>query len=311
MSVRFPAEIERLVDREVEEALGGLRRSYPRALEDNPAGSDLMAEALRRAVRIGLLGGFEVAGQPPPAPAGLEGDVWGDWQGRRHATPDGSEWPAQLEAEAPDAVARAAGLIEDAGAELGLHGRAARRLRLAGSQAAEAGRALAGSLTEPDREDAAPQRGEPGEVGPPQPDGTVRVAVVANQAEAELLQGVLQGAGIPSTWRRTGGDLPELLAAGYREIYVPGRAAEEAQALLATMGPDEMDEESPPARRVGLERTGLRLMGKATIAVFVAGAIASAVIAVAVDATVGLLILAALLIAIVAVVAWSELADRK
>ena len=35
--------------------------------------------------------------------------------------------------------------------------------------------------------------------------------MAANQAEAELLQGVLTDAGIPSNWRRTGGDLPELL----------------------------------------------------------------------------------------------------
>jgi hypothetical protein len=99
----------------------------------------------------------------------------------------------------------------------------------------------------------------------------VRVAVAANQSEAELLQGVLADAGIPSNWRRTGGDLPELLAAGYREIYVPETAAGEAQALLATLEADDSEQDAAPTRRIGLERTGLRLIGKAAAVLVIAG----------------------------------------
>src|SRR5205823_1973755 len=100
---------------------------------------------------------------------------------------------------------------------------------------------------------------------------TVRVGLAANQAEADLLRGILADAGIPSTWRRTGGDLPELLGAGYREIYVPAAAVEEARALLATVDAPEPDDEPEPTGRVGLERTGLRLIDKATALLVVFG----------------------------------------
>jgi hypothetical protein len=64
--------------------------------------------------------------------------------------------------------------------------------------------------------------------------------------------GVLTDAGIPSNWRRTGGDLPELLAAGYREIYMPEAAAGEAQALLATLESADPEQDAAPTRRIGL-----------------------------------------------------------
>jgi len=302
---RLPPAITPLIEREVELVLDGLMRAYPRALEDNPAGLEVLAEALRAAIRLGLSAGCEAAGLVPlPAP---DDGAWDNWRRQRNATPEGHRWPAWLEAESPEVVDRAGALLEAAGAELGLRGR---RLGEVGGQAAEAGHALVRSLTEPVASTPAPERAAPAEVGPPQPDGSVRVAVVANQAEAELLQGVLEGAGIPSTWRRTGGDLPELIAAGYREIYVPGAAAGDAQALLATLDPGDSDDEPPPVRRVGLERTGLRLIGKATIVLVLVGMGASGAIALAVDTTVGLLVLAALVIAIAAFVAWGELAAR-
>ena len=54
----------------------------------------------------------------------------------------------------------------------------------------------------------------------------VRVAAARNQAEAELIQGLLLEEGIPSLARRSGGfDVPDFLAAGPRDILVAVRRA--------------------------------------------------------------------------------------
>jgi len=61
----------------------------------------------------------------------------------------------------------------------------------------------------------------------------VRAAGAQNQAEAEFIQGLLLEEGVPSTLRRTRGfDVPDMLAAGPREILVPADRAEEARDLL-------------------------------------------------------------------------------
>jgi len=68
----------------------------------------------------------------------------------------------------------------------------------------------------------------------------VRVAGGRNQAETELIQGILLDQGIPSVLRRTRGfDVPDFLAAGPRDVLVPQSAAEDALALLgeAELGP--------------------------------------------------------------------------
>ena len=50
----------------------------------------------------------------------------------------------------------------------------------------------------------------------------VRVAGGRNQAEAELIQGLLLEEGVPSILRRTAGfDVPDFLAAGPRDVMVP------------------------------------------------------------------------------------------
>lgn len=60
-----------------------------------------------------------------------------------------------------------------------------------------------------------------------------KVAFAHNQAEAELIQGLLLEEGIPSYVRRSPGfDVPDMLAAGPREILVPEAGAEEARELL-------------------------------------------------------------------------------
>ena len=68
----------------------------------------------------------------------------------------------------------------------------------------------------------------------------VRVGTARNQAEAELIEGLLNQEGIPTLVRRTGGaDVPDFLAAGPREILVPASGAGLARELIGTEEPDE------------------------------------------------------------------------
>lgn len=61
----------------------------------------------------------------------------------------------------------------------------------------------------------------------------VKVAWARNQAEAELIQGLLSEEGVPSMLRRTGGfDVPDFLAAGPRDVVVPAAAVETARDVL-------------------------------------------------------------------------------
>jgi hypothetical protein len=61
----------------------------------------------------------------------------------------------------------------------------------------------------------------------------IRVAGGRNQAEAELIQGMLLEEGIPSMLRRTAGfDVPDFLAAGPRDVLVPEAGSEAARELL-------------------------------------------------------------------------------
>ena len=61
----------------------------------------------------------------------------------------------------------------------------------------------------------------------------VRVAGGRNQAEAELIQGLLLEEGVPSMLRRTAGfDVPDFLAAGPRDVMVAASAYEAARGTL-------------------------------------------------------------------------------
>jgi hypothetical protein len=61
----------------------------------------------------------------------------------------------------------------------------------------------------------------------------VRAAWARNQAEAELIQGLLLEEGIPSLARRSGGfDVPDFLAAGPRDVMVAAGGLEAARELL-------------------------------------------------------------------------------
>jgi uncharacterized protein YbaR (Trm112 family) len=61
----------------------------------------------------------------------------------------------------------------------------------------------------------------------------VRVAGGRNQAEAEMIQGMLLEEGVPSLLRRARGfDVPDFLAAGPRDVLVPESGAGAAREVL-------------------------------------------------------------------------------
>ena len=68
----------------------------------------------------------------------------------------------------------------------------------------------------------------------------VKVAYARNQAEAELIAGLLLEEGVPSVIRRNAGfDVPDFLAAGPRDILVAASGVDVAQDVLRdTRGSD-------------------------------------------------------------------------
>jgi hypothetical protein len=61
----------------------------------------------------------------------------------------------------------------------------------------------------------------------------VRVAGAHHQAEAEFIQGLLLEEGVPSMLRRTRGfDVPDMLAAGPRDVLVPRTGLDAAREVL-------------------------------------------------------------------------------
>lgn len=75
----------------------------------------------------------------------------------------------------------------------------------------------------------------------PRPEYTIgdlrRVVVATNQAEADMLEDMLQSEGIPCVVRRAGrADLPDFGASGQREILVPEGGLSAARDLLL-LGP--------------------------------------------------------------------------
>ncbi len=91
----------------------------------------------------------------------------------------------------------------------------------------------------------------------------VRVAGGRNQAEAELIQGMLIEEGVPSILRRTAGfDVPDFLAAGPRDVLVPSAGAEVAREVLL-----EADLAPPPPVASGSSRPS----HAARLAVVIAG----------------------------------------
>jgi hypothetical protein len=61
----------------------------------------------------------------------------------------------------------------------------------------------------------------------------VRVAWAHNQVEAEFIQGLLLEEGVPSILKRSRGfDVPDFLAAGPRDVFVPSSGAPTAREVL-------------------------------------------------------------------------------
>ena len=76
----------------------------------------------------------------------------------------------------------------------------------------------------------------------------VRVAGGRNQAEAELIQGLLLEEGVPSLIRRSAAfDVPDFLAAGQRDVLVPESGAKTARELLDHVERGGRHRDSSPA----------------------------------------------------------------
>jgi hypothetical protein len=112
-------------------------------------------------------------------------------------------------------------------------------------------------------------------IHPPYAEGEpVRVARAQNQPEAELLQGLLLEAGIPSLVRRSGGfDVPDFLAAGPRDVLVPRGGVAVARELLGARPPAAFVRGAAPAwvRALAL------LLAVIVVALVVAGVVAAVV----------------------------------
>ena len=84
----------------------------------------------------------------------------------------------------------------------------------------------------------------------------VRVARAQHQAEAEFVQGLLIEEGIPSMVRRSAGfDVPDMLAAGPRDVLVPESGLEIARDVLLQSdidvhAPHEVRESGPAPGKV-------------------------------------------------------------
>ncbi|MCW3038282.1 MAG: zinc ribbon protein [Solirubrobacterales bacterium] len=75
----------------------------------------------------------------------------------------------------------------------------------------------------------------------------VVVAWARHQSEAELIQGLLLEEGVPSMMRRTlGFDVPDMLAAGPREILVRAGGAAVAREVLAAVEQTQENGAQPP-----------------------------------------------------------------
>jgi hypothetical protein len=111
----------------------------------------------------------------------------------------------------------------------------------------------------------------------------VKVGFARNQAEAEMLQGLLTEAGIPSILKRAGGfDNPDFLVAGPRDIWVnKGHAPKARRILEETMTEDEGEgeEREELEGEARLRATGGEPMSPQRLAMWV---VAAAIVAIVV-----------------------------
>jgi hypothetical protein len=101
----------------------------------------------------------------------------------------------------------------------------------------------------------------------------VRVASARHQAEAELIEGLLLEEGVPSVAKRTMGfDVPDFLAAGPRDIFVPASGAEVAREVLAGTPAGRRGER--PEQRSAPPRAWVQAMAVALVVVLLAASAA-------------------------------------
>jgi hypothetical protein len=88
----------------------------------------------------------------------------------------------------------------------------------------------------------------------------VKIAFARTQPEAEMLQGLLAEADIPSLLKRSAGfDNPDFLPSGPRDVFVSQAHAKRARQLLADVLVEEGDEvaELEEERRLARGETGV------------------------------------------------------
>ena len=96
----------------------------------------------------------------------------------------------------------------------------------------------------------------------------VQVAGAANLAEAEFIQSLLLEEGVPSLLRRSAGfDVPDMLAAGPRDILVPLSGADVAREVL--LQAELIDSVTPPSSPVAPGRLLLGLIAALAIGALV------------------------------------------
>lgn len=115
----------------------------------------------------------------------------------------------------------------------------------------------------------------------------VKVGFARNQAEAEMVQGMLLEEGIPSMLKRTRGfDVPDFMAGGPRDILVPQAGAEAAREVLEGTELESEDQEIAELRgQAGIEAAGPTSPLRLAIGVLLALAIAFAIVAVLYELT--------------------------
>jgi hypothetical protein len=99
----------------------------------------------------------------------------------------------------------------------------------------------------------------------------VRVAGARHQAEAEFIQGLLLEEGVPSMLKRTRGfDVPDMLAAGPRDVMVPSAGVDAAREVLLQAELLSTEPEGPATDRPFRILAGL-LAGIAVVGLIVWG----------------------------------------
>jgi hypothetical protein len=106
----------------------------------------------------------------------------------------------------------------------------------------------------------------------------IKVGFARNQAEGEMLQGLLLDSDIPSILKRSAGfDNPDFLAGGPHDIWVNAQHAREARELLEeTMTESPGEEEAEVLGRAGLEASGGDPMTPERLAIWLLAAVAAA-----------------------------------